>query len=146
MKKSQNSFAESPEKDKDFDSVDSPEKKRVRPNFLEDSSDEDIDILPRTKISQDDPLLSSYKVQDQVISGVSDKEWEEMIEKSRKKHPEMKPMTPSSPARRRRQKHQNQAEGRRLFNAGEYKTTPSPKKLDHEKFDQLLKGIYFKLP
>ena len=127
----------------------SPEKKRTRPNWFDmisSDDDEELNVLPPTTISQNDPLFQSglLPVQEQVQehAGVSDEEWNQMLRMSRKQIPGINISSPSR-ARRRREKRQNQLEGRRLFNDGQYKTSQSPKKLDHETFDQLLdrKGI-----
>ena len=117
----------------------SPEKKRLRHNILDaaSSDDEELHILPPTRISKNDPLVQSgLLVQDP--KGVTDEEWEKVIDMSRKRIPGIRPMTPTTPARKRRQKLVNQLEGRRLFNDGIYKISRSPKKLDHEIFDQLI--------
>ena len=123
----------------------SPEKKRTRPNWFDmisSDDDEELNVLPPTTISQNDPLFQSglLPVQEQVQehAGVSDEEWNQMMRMTRKQIPGINISSPSS-ARRRREKRQNQLESRRLFNDGKYKTTSrSPKKLDHEIFDQLL--------
>ena len=98
----------------------SPEKKRVRPNFEEDSSDDDFLIAfhPPTVINQDDPILSGH-IQDPI--GMTDEDWEETLRMSRKTIPGIQVPSPK-PARDRRRKLKNQIQGRKLFKDGQYKT------------------------
>ena len=124
----------------------SPEKKRSRPSWLDPtSSEEETEPIfqppPPTRISENDPLFKSRPSTSRQEPPVTDEEWQEMMRMTRKEVPGIKIPSPPT-ARRRRQKLRNQVEARRLFNEGIYKTAPSPKKLDHEKFDQLLKGMY----
>ena len=119
----------------------SPEKKKARPNIFEDAcSDDDADEFLRThhaptKISQEDPLSSS-QIQHQ--AGMSDEDWEEKLRMSRKQFPGIKLPSPT-PARKRRQNLKRKLQAQKLFNEGHhYKTSLSPRKLEVEKFDQLL--------
>ena len=125
------------------DLEESPEKKKARPNLFEDDSshqDDDADEFLRThhaptKISQEDPLSSS---QIQRQAGMSDEEWEEKLRMSRKQFPGIKIPSPT-PARKRRQTLKRKLQAQKLFNEGHhYKTSLSPRKLEVEKFDQLL--------
>ena len=128
------------------DLEESPEKKKARPNLFEDnsshedsSSDDGEEFLRThhapTKISQEDPLSSS---QIQRQAGMSDEEWEEKLRMSRKQFPGIKLPSPT-PARKRRQTLKRKLQAQKLFNEGHhYKTSLSPRKLEVEKFDQLL--------
>ena len=128
------------------DLEESPEKKKARPNLFEDNSShqdcssDDVDEFLRThhaptNISQEDPLSSS-QIQHQ--AGMSDEDWEEKLRMSRKQFPGIKLPSPT-PARKRRQTLKRKLQAQKLFNEGHhYKTSLSPRKLEVEKFDQLL--------
>ena len=130
----------------DSDPDDSKLKQNNILNACSDDDDPDQEInLTSKRISKNDPLLTQgFSMSDlqgsaqKDPSGVTDKEWEESLRMSKKQIPGIQ-VPALSPAKKRRRKLELQEQGRKAFNEGQYKISPSIK--NHQIYEELIQGI-----